>query len=262
VAQPPTESDLTARLGTPTVYQVEDRSLHAYELDYEELKLLHAETRSAAGQEDKSRGFCEGADCLFLPLALPAFIDLPLAPLYLALEEDERKKQVEKQIEYLSGHLAVFAYDADGNYRWHGCCLSTAFIDEFGLYPGLLPYTVKPEAGQPGWPTTYRADKWVMHCHRAKAGDGYSSYTLFSSFDKFVPDPVQTYYWARMASQTPGAERPIYFSWVENSLPPEALEAGETYFLSHPFETVNCREVANMLVAAESSRSVGPNVRP
>ena len=265
VPQPPTEGDLAARLGTPTVYQVEDLSLHAYELDYEELKLLHAETRSAAGEEDNPSVWCEGVGCVFFPLFLPILIfDAPFVGIELALEEGERAKQVEA----LTGRLAVFAYDLEGNYRWHGCCLSTGVIDEFGLHPGLLPYTVKPEAGQPGRPTTYRADKWVMYCHRAKAGNGFSRRNLFSSFNKFVPDPVQTYYWARMASQTPGAERPIYFRWeddfrrVEASLPPEALKAGEAYFLSHPLETVDCREVANLLVEAENAGSEGPNVRP
>ena len=75
VPQPPTEGDLAARLGTPTVYQVEDLSLHAYELDYEELKLLHAETRSAAGEEDYPSVFCEGAECVYLaPFYLPVLI--------------------------------------------------------------------------------------------------------------------------------------------------------------------------------------------
>jgi hypothetical protein len=91
VPQPPTQSDLAARLGTPAVYLVEDLSLHEYELDYEELKLLHAETLSATGQEDKSGGICEDtAECVLLALLSPILIyDAPFAAIVLAFEEGE-----------------------------------------------------------------------------------------------------------------------------------------------------------------------------
>ena len=107
----------------------------------------------------------------------------------------------------------------------------------------------------------YRADTLALHCHRAKAGDGSSWIALFHSFGK-PPGPAQTYYRTRMASQTTGQERPIHLRWVEDSFPPRALEGGEAYFLSHTRETVECREVANMLVEAESSGSMRPNVSP
>ncbi len=258
VPQPPTESDLAVRLGMPTVYRVEDISLHAYELDYEELKLLHDEMRSAAGREDESSGICEGAECFFLPFILPVLImDAPFAAVGLALKEDERAKQIED----LTGRFAVFAYDADGNYRWQGCCYSPGLMDNRRAFYTRFPYPTNSAWWPQGFPDAYRADYRVLSCKDAKMGFPYVRNALFQQFNKTVPDAVQTYYWARVASEASNSGK-MYLEWAENSLPPKDLKAGEKYFRSHPLEAVDCRDVVEMLIEAESSGSKGPNVGP
>lgn len=260
VLLPPAEGDLAARFGTATVYEAEDLTLHMYKLNFEQLKLLHGETRSAAGhKEEKDSGaFCEGSECLFVPLALPVLVmSLPAGVVDLAVAENKRAKHIEA----LSGSLAVFAYDADGDYRWHGCCFAPWLMENRQLFPTRFPYSDTIAGSVHDQPQSYREDFHVLTCNAAKMGDDVSQYALFRRFNRTVPDPVQTYYWARVVGQASGTvDRSQYFDWVEASLPQAELDAGEVYFASQPLETVNCREVANMLIEAEDLASEGPNI--
>jgi hypothetical protein len=183
--------------------------------------------------------------------------DAPVSAIVLAFEEGERLKQVEQ----LSGRLAVFAYDADGNYRWQGCSFPHDFIGENGPRVTRLPDPANSTNWKKDPSDVYWADYQVLSCHRAKAGDSYFQAGLFRRFNETVFDPVYTYYWARIAGENSHRGNSRYLQGVESSLPPEALKAGERYFRSHPLDTVDCREVADMLVEAKNSGSEGPNFK-
>ena len=244
-APPPSTAELTTFLGEPSTYGAEDLTFDVYELRYDQVKALNELLSNRGINGDwlpVNESTFSGADAALLGLMVPGqivmlpftIIDLVMDPPGAGIEKIPKPRRL------------VFAYDENGNYRWQGCCFPPDFIDENGPSVTRLPDPANSANWKENPPDAYWADYQVLSCHNAKPGDRNVQARLFRRFNETVSDPVYAYYWATHRGYSQ------YLQWVENSLPPEALKAGEAYFLSHPLETVDCREVADMLVEAKS----------
>ena len=277
-ADPPATTELSGNLGNPAVFRAEDLTLHTYPLEFKQLKALHEATRKAAerrrdaavtpgqgaaGKADGSRisGAEAAAMVVLAPvavggmlLALPyVAVDMAIGSAIVAAGEDDRPAQ-------MAGRQALFVYDRNGSYRWHACCLRPNAEDaDFPNLAGLPSSTIR--AAAPGrLPASYRVDRVVLRCHRAKAGDRTAQREMLDDFDEMVPDPMPAYYWARVLEDNPATGSLSRIDRVRAALPADVLEAAEFHYAATPLQTVDCRGTAQQLIAALDSGSVGPKL--
>lgn len=265
-AQPPTPAELASRFGEPAVLEVADLRLHAYALDFDQLRSMHAETRKAterarsaaeqarkpATKEDKADQQTAAAVAVvtapfWVPLAL---ISLPIAGVdyaagsAIASAGDDRATR-------LAGHSALFAYGPDGGYRWHACCPPPDREEPGAPRLEALP---NPNSGyaisERILPEPYRVDALVIRCHRAKAGDRFAQHDFFFDFDKHSLDPTPAYFWARVLLDNPEFKYRQRIDEFIASLPAEALRPADSHYKATPLETVDCRATAEQLVRA------------
>jgi hypothetical protein len=272
-ATPPAQSELVAGLGAPTVHHLGDLTFETRAGSYEQLRALHAQARKATDRARKAADTAEPAEpldpasaavlVLLAPIWVPsALLAIPLAGADIAVghaivatEDDPRPRQ-------MAGRSLLVAYGPDGSYRWQACCVLPNFTDEKGPTVRFLPdpNALRGKNGATIVPHAYRSDYIAVECYRALAGDVTTQGLLFDRFNRWVPDPVQAYYWAKIAGESDSGLAKARFERVRAALDADSIRSAETYYRAHPLDEVDCLAVSAQVIAAEDAGSQGPQM--
>lgn len=277
LAEPPHYDDLTNHFGNPETYEVEDLRLHAYALNFDQLRTLHAATRKAAEltrkaaeEEEKSpRAEQAPADSTAAAVAVltaPFWVPLALLSLPIVGADYAAGSAIvtagDDRAARLAGRKALFAYGRDEAYRWHACCLPPDGGSTDNLALGALPNTTTPYVIKDrALPQSYRVDNLVIRCHRAKSGNRFAQFDLSNDFRRYGADPVSAYYWARVLEDNPDSANPQSIERLKADLPKETIKAAEAHYESNPLALVNCRMTAEQLIAAFDAGSGEAKIR-
>jgi hypothetical protein len=93
-----------------------------------------------------------------------------------------------------------------------------------------------------------------IDCPGAKAGKILPQWYIYRTVKVAVPDPVHSYYWARVIKENPlGGSYTIAVAEFERSVTADIITAGEEYYRTHPLKSLDCAPVVAMLDEARQA---------